>query len=243
MDEFKDDQGLTGSGKQSRILSKAEISYIVAIVILAVIVIVVVPTLSVFLIQNNNKINISSQNAPLLLNPKQKTISSSQPVGLLQTTPSKTIFKAELPYTIGPNERLIVKVIRSATYFTSYFVYKYPTGTYNDLESLVDALNTANNSEAIYYDTINFTWFVNSFLYWSISSSGKLQLTWQNPFYDQITFFSTAPIQDPNFNFSKGQGGIDDSTVPPNTSTLINDFGIPVGTIINNGIPVVLSFP
>lgn len=244
-ENFNDEVPAPGEKKK---LSKEQGAYIATIVILAVIVIVTVPVLSVFLIQNANaKINTGSIVPTLNLTTKKpskkpKTVASSSLIQQI-IIPKSGLFKATLPYTINSNERLIVKVTRSATYFTDYFIYKYPSGTYADLTSLVDALNTVNNSDAIYFDTVNFTWFINKSLYWSISPGGKLQVTWQDAFYDQVMFFSSAPLQDPIFSFSNGQGGIDDTTVPPNVSTLVNSFGIPIDTTFNRGVPIVLPFP
>lgn len=243
MADFDDDVPSLGEKKK---LSSQQIAYISAIVVLAVIVIVTVPTLSVILIQNANA-KIPSGSIGTFGKTKRKPISASYSVPHSSSTfsmiiPKAPLFKASLPYTINANERLIVKVIRSATYFTDYFIYRYPTGTYVDLQSLVNALNTVNNSDAIYFDANNFTWFINKSLYWSISGAGKLQVTWQDAFYDQVVFFSSPPLQDPKFVFSNGQGGIDDTTVQPDTTTLVTDFGIPIGPVFQKGIPIPLPF-
>lgn len=205
------------------------VTLIVIMVLLAVVIIVIVVVAIVLALGPNSAAAAAKKKAALQENPKD-------------TNSPLKLFGATLPVTISSTDRLIIRASKSNSFLSTYFIYKYPPGTYATLDDLVTALNTANNFEAIYFDSTNRIWFVNDFLVWG-SSSGKLTVTWTDTFYDTIRFFRFAPFQDPAFTVSDGTSGINDSNIQPNWIHLIDTFSIPTTEDYTTNQTIDLAFP
>jgi hypothetical protein len=147
-----------------------------------------------------------------------------------------------LPFTIGSSDRLIIKASKSDNFQSTYFIYKYPVGTYNTLSDLVNALNIQNGFEAIFFDSTNRIWAVNALLTWG-QNMGKLNFTWTDTYFNRIIFYKGPPFNDPLFGLSSGQSGINDSIVQPNFAKFIDNFGIRTDLIYNTGETITLNFP
>jgi hypothetical protein len=235
------------------VLSYSDGVYISIIVVLFVILIVTIPVLAVFLIRSNQntlkqmfnfKLPLKLQNEDA---EEQTNINIPQNVLTLASSSISSIATStsfSLPFIIASNERLIVTISRSNSPYLTWYIYSYPVGTYTTLEDLVDALNTAENWQAIYYNVLNSTWFVNSSLYWSINATtGSLQFQWNNTFYDQYKFIDVAPLSNPLFHYSNGQGAINDVVNPPDVRTLPISLGLPINVLLNGDQPYPANFP
>jgi hypothetical protein len=132
-------------------------SVIVVSVILAVLVIVIIVLACVFLAAPSSA-NVT--NAIRLKDPSGKPPSAQKPH--LPGSKGGALVGGTLPFTIADNMRLIVKASQSNGPASTYFIYKYPSGVYTDLPTLVAALNATNNFTAIYFDSVVGSWFINA---------------------------------------------------------------------------------
>lgn len=218
-----------GEVKTTKSIRKKALVWVISIVVVGVVIVVVIVVSAVMLTQKS-----TDDTSGGLTSKKGRRFKRKPKMDYPSTV---GIF----PFTIGSHDRLIVKVENPQFSQENYFIYKYPPGTYANLDALVTGLNTVANFEAIYFNTLNTTWSINGFLIWE-NVNGKLGFTWTDTYYTQISF-EKYPSKSPLFTVSSGQQGINDASTQPNWIALIEGFGIPVNTIFIADRPVILPFP
>ena len=206
-------------------LKRKTITLIVSCVVVSAVIVIVV-IIAAVLLRNKPSNNNNNVNPNLQLKGVDSKLKGVIPV---------------FPFTIGDRDRLIVKIQNPQLSLSSYFIYKYPTGTYNNLTDLVAALNLQSNFEAIYFSSSDTSWWINDFLGWGILN-GNLTFTWTDTVYNQIQFLASPPFNDPLFAVSN-TSGINDSTVQPNWTHLITAFNITPNVNYYYSQNVVLNFP
>lgn len=220
------------SDKPANQFSKKAVTLIISISIVGVILIVIVIIGIIMLTKRPTAPSITSLNQQVQ---NALTAKSLKNLKAVPTTPS-------FPFTINDNDRLILKIQNVSSSMLTYIYYKYPSGTYSTLNELVNALNYQDNYQAIYFSSLNTTWWINAFLTWGISNAGNLTFTWTDAVYNQIIFLTTPPTNDPRFAISN-TSGINDSSTNPNWSGLVTALNINTNLAYSLNQTVVVNFP
>lgn len=217
----------------NKIISTERLVWLVVMILTIIITVVLLILLGVLLLSPTKSTLQTALQKMFNIKQLTESVVSDPPDNVEEMMKGKGLLKgAVFPFQILANQRLIVYLQRSNSSYSNYYVYKFPIGTYTSLPDLVTALNTVNNYRAIYFDTKNSVWVINKGLIWSISSSGVLQFEWTNSFYDKFAILTSAPLANPAFHFSEGQGGINDVLNTPDVLSLPVRLGVIVNTLL-----------
>ena len=135
--------------------------YILVIVVITIIFIIIIVSMAAVLLQSENKPwkdrfkDIFKKNTDIEQKQEKIIEKKQKPSGF--------------PIKITSNQRLILYLQKTGTNLSNYYIFKFPIGTYNDYETLIESLNTSNSHLGIFFDSNNSIWSTNRILEWSIN--------------------------------------------------------------------------